>query len=148
MQKPAATQSHLHPWPGSTSERRGGKEEGWNGRWPDRTARQPELKMPSRGGSWWGCQARCSQPPAFLSLSLVSFHKLLTCTCRLRSCCLTRLSALASHCLHRVLKIRDAHRDSGAPGRAPLRGQHALALPFPGILPSRLSSGTRAVGLQ
>lgn len=58
--------------------------------------------MPSQAGSWRGRPVpgvRCRLPRAFRSLSLGFFHKLLTCTRRLRSCCGTRLSAAVSLCL-------------------------------------------------
>lgn len=68
--------SHLHPWPTSTfqcwGERKGVE-------WETTPIGQPELKMPSRGGSWRGCcLARCSQPPAspsspFLSSPFTNF---------------------------------------------------------------------------
>lgn len=56
----------------------GGGEGGRRGGMGDGPIGPPELKMPSRGGSWLGCRARCSQPPAspsspFLSSPFTNF---------------------------------------------------------------------------
>lgn len=115
---------------------------------PDRAARPQDAIA---GGSWRGGLARCWQPPALPSSLFISFHKLLTCTRRLRSCRGPACRPPASHCLLELGSIRDAQRDSGAPRpRAqPGRDQHAPgALPFPGvpIAEHALLSGRRAPG--
>lgn len=79
MKQPAATPSHLHPWPSPSLARwKGGGRVQW--RWPDRT-RRPNSRC--HRGEAAGRAAGPGVPAArlaLLSLSLLPFHKLLTCT--------------------------------------------------------------------
>lgn len=109
----------------------GAREEGWNGRWPDRTASRTQDAIAGRQLARLPGQVFAAARLAFLSLSLISFHKLLTCTGRLRSCCGTRLSAARLALSARTQTIRDAQRDSGARGPASIGDWHV-----PGALPS------------
>lgn len=146
----AAPQSHLHPWPSSTSGEMGRGKRGEMGRRKKGGMGDGPIGRPGPGpnsrchrgqaaGGAAGPGVR-SRPPRLPLLSLISFHQLLTCTRRLRSCCRPRLSAARLALSARAQKTRDAQRDCGARGRAPVRGRHAPALPFPASLPARAPS--------
>lgn len=66
---------------------------------PDRTARTQDAIAGRQLAELLPGQVFAAARLAFLSLSLVSFHKLLTCTRRLRSCCGLACRPLASYCL-------------------------------------------------
>lgn len=71
----------------------------------------------------------CSRPPC-LPLSLSFFHKLLTCTSRLRSCCGTRLLAAASHCLPGSEDLRRPEGPGEPEAKHPNCETHAPRGPF------------------
>lgn len=136
----AAPRSHHHPWPSSTSgemgrRKKGGMGDGQIGRPGPGPNSRCHRGQAAGGAAGPGVRSR---PPPLPLLSLISFHKLLTCTRRLRSCCRPRLSAARLTLCARAQKTRDAQRDCGARGRAPVRGQHAPALPFPASPPAEL----------
>lgn len=109
-----------------------------------------ELKMPSRGGSWWGCLARCSQPPAspsspFLSSPFTNFsHVPAACAAAAGLACRPRPGIVCtdsddSRCPEGLKRWRPSIREGSARARSP---------PLPlGSLP-RTSTGAQAGGLQ
>lgn len=103
----ASCRGHLQKQqlPGPTSIPGGAPPRGWgwgrrkngrDGRWPDRTARTQDA-IAGRQLAGLPGQVFAAARLAFLSLSLFSFHKLLTCTRRrLRSCCRPRIVCTGS----------------------------------------------------